>query len=103
MDRWISSEWNACLNLLISQKPRSETRLRPGRQDFSLTLQLSIRGLDRLLAIHLLLIDLLLTAIIPKRCESLRQDRVREVVARVHPVGVHGAEVLDLQLDEGAG
>ena len=28
---------------------------------------------------------------------------MREVVARVHPVSVHGAEVLDLQLDKGAG
>ena len=67
------------------------------------TLQLSIRSLDRLLTIHLLLVNLLLTTIIPKRSKSLRQDGVREVVARVHPVSVHGAEVLDLQLDEGAG
>lgn len=28
---------------------------------------------------------------------------MREVVTRVHPVSVHGAEVLDLQLDKGAG
>lgn len=28
---------------------------------------------------------------------------MREVVTRVHPVRVHGAEVLDLQLDKGAG
>ena len=28
---------------------------------------------------------------------------MREMVARVHPVSVHGAEVLDLQLDKGAG
>ena len=28
---------------------------------------------------------------------------MREVVARVHPVSVHGAEVLNLQLDKGAG
>ena len=28
---------------------------------------------------------------------------MREVIARVHPISVHGAEVLDLQLDEGAG
>ena len=28
---------------------------------------------------------------------------MREVVARVHPVSVHRAEVLDLQLDKGAG
>lgn len=29
--------------------------------------------------------------------------RVREVVAGVHPVGVHGAKVLDLKLEERAG
>lgn len=28
---------------------------------------------------------------------------MREVVARVHPVSVHCAEVLDLELDKGAG
>lgn len=28
---------------------------------------------------------------------------MREVVACVHPISVHGAEVLDLQLDKGAG
>ena len=66
-------------------------------------LQLSIRGLDRLLTVHLLLINLFLTTVISKRSKSLWQDGVREVVARVHPVRVHGAEVLDLQLDEGAG
>ena len=27
---------------------------------------------------------------------------MREVIARVHPISVHGAEVLDLQLDKGA-
>jgi hypothetical protein len=35
--------------------------------------------------------------------EALRQVRVREVVAGVHPVGVHGAKVLDLELEERAG
>jgi hypothetical protein len=29
--------------------------------------------------------------------------RVREVVAGIHPVGIHGAKVLDLELKEGAG
>ena len=33
--------------------------------------------------------------------QPLRQDGVGEVIARIHPVGVHGAEVLDLQLDQG--
>ena len=35
--------------------------------------------------------------------ETLREDGVREVVAGVDPVGIHGAEVLHLQLDEGLG
>lgn len=35
--------------------------------------------------------------------QSLAEDRVAEVVARVHPVGVHGAQVLDLQLDKRLG
>ena len=38
-----------------------------------------------------------------KSVESLRQMRVREVVAGVHPVGIHGAEVLNLKLEERAG
>lgn len=35
--------------------------------------------------------------------EALRQMRVGEVIARVHPVSVHGAEVLNVQLDERCG
>lgn len=35
--------------------------------------------------------------------KALRKVGVREVVAGVHPVGIHGAEVLDLELEEGAG
>jgi hypothetical protein len=38
-----------------------------------------------------------------KSVESLRQMRVRKVVAGVHPVGIHGAEVLNLELEERAG
>lgn len=38
-----------------------------------------------------------------QRLQTLRQNRVREVVAGKHPVRVHGAQVLDLQLDQGAG
>lgn len=38
-----------------------------------------------------------------KSLEALRKVRVGEVVAGVHPVGVHGAEVLDLELEQGAG
>ena len=35
--------------------------------------------------------------------QPLWKDGVREVVAGVHPVGVHGAQVLNLQFNEGAG
>lgn len=35
--------------------------------------------------------------------KALRKVGVREVVAGVHPVGIHGAEVLDLELEERAG
>ena len=66
-------------------------------------LQLSIRSFDRFLTIHLLRVSLLLVAIVSQRSQSLRQDGMREMVAGVHPVCVHGAEVLDLQLDQGAG
>ena len=41
-----------------------------------------------------------LIAMPPQSTKSLAQDRVAEVVRSVHPVGVHGAQVLDLQLDE---
>ena len=36
-----------------------------------------------------------------QRLKPLRKDRVGEVVAREDPVGIHGAEVLDLELDQG--
>ena len=35
--------------------------------------------------------------------QPLSQDRVRVVVGRVHPISVHGGEVLDLEFDEGGG
>lgn len=38
-----------------------------------------------------------------KGVESLRQVRVGEMVAGIHPVGVHSAKVLNLELKEGAG
>lgn len=36
-----------------------------------------------------------------ERLESLGKDRVRVVVACIQPVSVHGAQVLDLQLEKG--
>lgn len=51
----------------------------------------------------LILLPNLLLRLPPQRRKPLRQDRVRVVVRGVHRVGVHGAQVLDLQADEGAG
>ena len=67
-----------------------------------LTLQLTITGLDRLLAVLGHTTGDLATRP-AQRLESLRQDRVRVVVAGVHPVGVHGAQVLDLQFEQRRG
>lgn len=39
----------------------------------------------------------------PYSLQPLRQNRVRVVVGRVHPVGIHTAQVLDLQLDKRGG
>lgn len=44
-----------------------------------------------------------LRALPAKSLETLRQMGVREVVGGVDRVGVHGAEVLDLELEKGAG
>jgi hypothetical protein len=38
-----------------------------------------------------------------KSTQSLGQNRVREVVTRIHPIGIHSAQILDLKLDQGAG
>ena len=38
---------------------------------------------------------------LPSDClQSLSQDRMRVVVAGEHPIRIHGAEILDLKLDE---
>lgn len=44
-----------------------------------------------------------LIAVPPQGTQPLAQDRVAKVVRGVHPVGVHGAQVLDLELDERLG
>ena len=44
-----------------------------------------------------------LRALPAESLKTLRQMRVGEVVASIHPIGIHGAEVLDLELEEGAG
>jgi hypothetical protein len=35
--------------------------------------------------------------------QSLGQDGVAKVVGRVHPIGIHGGQVLDLEFDERRG
>lgn len=67
------------------------------------SLQLSIGRLERLFVIQPPPIRLFLASVPPERSQPLRQNRVREVVARIDPIRVHGAEVLDLQLDQGFG
>ena len=64
------------------------------------TLQFPIRSFNGFVAIHLLLC-LLLLAIPSESAESLWQDWMGEVIARIHPVGVHSTQILDLQPDEG--
>jgi hypothetical protein len=63
-------------------------------------LQLAVSGLDGLVAILRLGAGDLAT-LPAKGSETLGQDWVRVVVAGVHPVSVHGAQVLDLKLEEG--
>lgn len=65
-------------------------------------------GLDNtlLLVVNGLISDTLgdtLRALPAKGLEALRKMGVREVVAGVHPIGVHGAKVLNLELEERAG
>lgn len=45
----------------------------------------------------------LLIAHPPHRLQPLRQNRMRVVVARVEEIGVHGGQILDLELDERGG
>ncbi len=62
-------------------------------------LQLAVSGLDRLLAV-LSLEASDLSTLPAKSSEALGEDRVRVVVAGVHPVSIHGAQVLNLQLEQ---
>lgn len=66
------------------------------------SLQLPVTSLNRLLTILQLEVRDLSTRP-AKRLETLGKDRVGVVVASVHPVRVHGAQVLDLQLEQGLG
>jgi hypothetical protein len=78
-------------------------------RSFFLGLQLvASTGLDDtlLLVIERLVSDAFgntLRSLPAKGVKPLRQVRVREVVAGIHPIGIHSAKVLDLELKEGAG
>lgn len=62
-------------------------------------LQLAVRGLDGLFTVLLLAAGDLAT--LPAKCsETLGEDGVRVVVASVNGIGVHSAQVLDLELQE---
>lgn len=65
-------------------------------------LQLAVRGLDGLFTV-LLLAAGDLTTLPAKRSETLGEDGVRVVVASVNGIGVHSAQVLDLELQERGG
>jgi hypothetical protein len=62
---------------------------------------LQLRAAARLEHLVVLGVRDALLALPPEGVEALRQVRVGEVVVCVHPVGVHAAEVLDVQLEEG--
>lgn len=80
--------------------PKSDSTGGIGRLDLNIQdlddLQLSSRGLDGLLTICLLPIRLL--ARLPvQSAKSFGQDGMREMIAGVHPVSIHGAQILYLQ------
>ena len=63
------------------------------------SLQLSPTGLRDLLTRTIRHIHFLV-AIPAQSTQSLRQDGMREVVAGIHPIRIHGAKVLNLKLDQ---
>lgn len=65
-----------------------------------ISLKLPISSLDRLvLVLRLQVRDL--SALPAKSSQTLGEDRVGVVVAGIDRVGVHGAQVLDLELEQG--
>lgn len=67
-----------------------------------LLLQFAVRGFEGLGATAFVLPVLrsFLAAGPAEGVKPLRKNGVREVVTRKHPVGIHGAEILDLELDK---
>lgn len=63
------------------------------------SLQLAIRSLDGLVTVLGLKTGDIST-LPAERGEALGEDGVRKVVAGIHPVGFHGGQVLDLQLEQ---
>lgn len=80
----------------------TKTFLRKTQTHLSEPLQLARRGGHDLLLLLNVAGGGLAVADPADGLQALGEDRVRVVEAGVHPVGVHGGEVLDLQLDEGA-
>lgn len=64
----------------------------------NLKLQFPVRCLDRLLTVLGLLCALTLPS---QGSQTLRENGVGVVVASIHPIGIHGAQILDLELEEG--
>lgn len=65
----------------------------------SACLQFAVSRLDNLLAV-LLFAAGNAAALPTQRTETFRENRVRVVVASVHPVSVHGSQILDLELEQ---
>lgn len=65
-------------------------------------LQFAAGGLDGcIIRLFILILEVGDLSTLPSnRTETLSEDRMREMVAGVHPVSIHGTEVLDLQLDK---
>lgn len=62
-----------------------------------LKLQFPVRCLDRLLTVLRLFCSLALPF---KRSQTLCENGMGVMVASIHPISIHGAEILDLELEE---
>ena len=87
------------MRLLDTPNPGASLRIYP-------TLQLPISSFDNL-RIHILLIQLnhlpirsRLTTLPPQCSQPLRQNRMAIMITRIHPVRVHGTQILHLQLNQ---
>ena len=72
---------------------------RQRRLSWVYSLQLPSTGLNHLLDLRIRTTRLRIS-IPPQRPQSLRQNRMREMVACIHPIRIHRAQILDLELDQ---